>query len=116
MKSLLAAVCIAAASAPALAQNCHPGPELASPRLQVDPFWPKPLPHNWILGQVSGIAVDRFDRIWVVHRPGSLTRRERAAEQAPPEAKCCVAAPPVLVFDQSGNFLKAWGGPGQGYD
>jgi hypothetical protein len=28
-----------------------------------------------------------------VHRPASLTVRERAAEQNPPEAKCCVAAP-----------------------
>ena len=22
------------------------------PQFQVDPFWPKPLPNNWILGQV----------------------------------------------------------------
>ena len=86
------------------------------PRFEVDPFWPKPLPNNWILGQVSGIATDRFDRIWVVHRPTSLTARERAAEQNPPEAKCCVAAPPVLVFDQSGNLLRAWGGPGTGFE
>jgi DNA-binding beta-propeller fold protein YncE len=86
------------------------------PRFAVDPFWPKPLPNNWILGQVSGIATDRFDRIWLVHRPASLTARERAAEQNPPEAKCCVAAPPVLLIDQSGNLLRAWGGPGQGFD
>jgi len=85
------------------------------PQFQVDPFWPKPLPNNWILGQVSGLAVDRFDRIWLVHRPGSLTERERAAEQNPPTAKCCVAAPPVLVLDQSGNLLRSWGGPAQGY-
>ena len=85
------------------------------PQFQVDPFWPKTLPNNWILGQVSGLATDRFDRIWVVHRPASLTARERAAEQNPPEAKCCVAAPPVLVFDQSGNLIRHWGGAGQGY-
>jgi DNA-binding beta-propeller fold protein YncE len=86
------------------------------PQFQVDPFWPKPLPAKWILGQVSGIAVDRFDRIWVVHRPNSLTERERAAEQNPPTAKCCIAPPPVLLFDSSGNLLRAWGGPGAGYD
>ena len=85
------------------------------PQFQVDPFWPKPLPNNWILGQVSGIATDKYDRIWVVHRPGSLTQRERAAVQNPPEAKCCVAAPPVLVFDQSGNMIRSWGGPTQDY-
>ena len=50
-----------------------------------------------------------------MQRPLTLTPRERAAEQNPPEAKCCVAAPPVLVFDTSGNLLRAWGGPGQGY-
>src|SRR4029077_4750660 len=26
------------------------------------------------------------------------------------------AAPPVMEFDQAGNLLKAWGGPGQGYE
>src|SRR5262249_28794979 len=87
----------------------------AVPPFQVDPFWPKPLPNNWILGQVSGIATDRYDRIWVVHRPGTLTARERAAEQSPPEAKCCIAAPPVLVFDQTGNLIRHWGGPGAGF-
>jgi len=88
----------------------------AIPQFQVDALWPKPLPNHWILGQIGGITVDRQDRIWVVQRPRSLTPRERAAEHNPPEAKCCVAAPPVLVFDQSGNLLKAWGGPGQGYE
>jgi DNA-binding beta-propeller fold protein YncE len=88
----------------------------AVPQFQVDASWPKTLPNNWILGQVSGIATDRFDRIWVVHRPRSLSPRERAAEQNPPEGKCCVAAPPVLVFDSSGNFLFSWGGPGAGYE
>ena len=87
----------------------------ALPQFEVDAFWPKPLPNKWILGQVSGIATDRHDRIWVVHRPASLTPRERAAEQNPPEAKCCVAAPPVLVFDQSGNLLRHWGGSGEGF-
>jgi len=86
------------------------------PLFQVDPFWPKPLPNNWLLGQVSGIAVDRFDHIWVVHRPRSLNARELAAQQNPPAAKCCSAPPPVLVFDQSGNLIRHWGGPGQGFE
>jgi DNA-binding beta-propeller fold protein YncE len=87
----------------------------AVPQFQVDALWPKPLPNEWILGQVAGITVDRFDRIWIVQRPNSLTPRERAAEQNPPPSRCCRAAPPVLVFDQSGNLLRAWGGPGPGY-
>ena len=40
---------------------------------EVDPFWPKPLPNQWILGQVAGVAVDARDHVWVIHRPGSLT-------------------------------------------
>src|SRR5262245_34882712 len=102
---------IALLASPALAEDGAP----TVPQFEVDAFWPKPLPNKWILGQVSGIATDRYDRIWVVHRPASLTLRERAAEQNPPEAKCCVAAPPVLVFDQSGNLLRHWGGAGEGF-
>jgi hypothetical protein len=86
------------------------------PLFQVDPFWPKALPGNWILGQVSGVAVDKRDHIWIVQRPRSLSEREVGAQQTPPWSKCCYAAPPVLVFDQSGNLLRAWGGPGQGYE
>ena len=29
------------------------------PRYAVDASWPQPLPNNWILGQVSGVAVDQ---------------------------------------------------------
>ena len=44
-----------------------------APQYKIDPFWPKPLPNNWIIGQVSGLAVDLHDHIWIVHRPRSLT-------------------------------------------
>jgi DNA-binding beta-propeller fold protein YncE len=111
----------ALAASPALAQteivNQAAAAKLGGvPQFLVDPFWPKPLPNNWAMGQVAGIRVDRFDHIWVVQRPGSLTKRDLAAAQNPPQAKCCVAAPPVLVFDQSGNLIRSWGGPGQGYN
>jgi hypothetical protein len=86
------------------------------PTFQVDPFWPKPLPNNWIFGQVAGVAVDRRDHIWIVHRPASLQERQTLASRNPPLTKCCVAAPPVLVFDQEGNLIRHWRGPGQGYE
>ena len=86
------------------------------PQFMVDPFWPKPLPNNWIIGQVSGVHVDSNDHVWIVQRPNSLLDRDIAATQNPPGAKCCFPAPPVLEFDQSGNVLRAWGGPGEGYD
>jgi len=86
------------------------------PQFAVDPFWPKPLPNNWILGQVSGVAVDKRGHVWVVQRPRSLSERELGAQQKPPFSKCCVAAPPVLAFDQAGSVVRSWGGPGQGYE
>jgi hypothetical protein len=51
------------------------------PQFIVDPFWPEPLPNSWLLGQVAGIRVDRFDHIWVVQRPGSLNTAEVATGQ-----------------------------------
>ena len=86
-------------------------PALAEPpKFQVDPSWPKPLPNNWILGQVGGITVDAQGHIWVIHRPRSLDRREKARADRPAR-KCCVSAPPVLEFDADGNVVRAWGGP-----
>jgi hypothetical protein len=64
-----------------------------SPAFRVDPYWPKPLPNKWILGQVGGIYVDAQDNIWVFQRPRSLTDDEKAAALDPPRAKCCVPAP-----------------------
>ena len=89
--------------------------QVALPQFQVDPFWPKALPNNWILGQVSGVAVDKRGHVWVVQRPRSLSERELGAQQSPPYSTCCRAAPAVLVFDQSGNLVRSWGGPAQGY-
>ena len=31
-------------------------------------------------------------------------------------SECCAAAPPVLEFDQAGNLVDHWGGPGEGYE
>jgi len=67
------------------------------PQYRVDPAWPKPLPNHWRLGAVCGVAVDRHQNVWIVHRP-----------QGP--------VPPVLEFSPDGSLLSAWGGPGQGYD
>src|SRR5262245_16869335 len=85
------------------------------PRFAVDPFWPKELPENWILGQVSGIAVDRDDNIWIVQRPSTLVDDEKGATLNPPTTKCCKPAPAVLQFNAEGKLLRSWGGPGEGY-
>src|SRR5262245_21826254 len=87
-----------------------------APRFEVDPLWPKPLPNHWILGQTIGVSVDAQSHVWIIHRAGSLEPGEVHATTKPPIAMCCAAAPPVLQFDQEGNLISSWGGPGQGYD
>ena len=74
------------------------------PVFEVDPAWPK-VPPQWKLGDASSIAIDAQDRVWVLHRPRTL-KPEQAA----------MAAPPVIVFDTAGNYIKAWGGAGNGYE
>jgi DNA-binding beta-propeller fold protein YncE len=78
------------------------------PVFHVDPFWPKPLPKHWLVGAVVGAAVDARDHVWVTHRPSTLQPNELRS--------LWHAAPPVLEFDQQGNLVSAWGGPGPGYD
>jgi DNA-binding beta-propeller fold protein YncE len=87
-----------------------------APRFQVDASWPKPLPNNWLLGQVAGVAIDKDDHIWIIQRPRTLTNDEKGASLTPPRSSCCVPAPPVIEFDQAGHVIKAWGGPGPGYE
>jgi DNA-binding beta-propeller fold protein YncE len=88
----------------------------SAPRFEVDPMWPKPLPNHWILGQTIGVSVDANDHVWIIHRAGSLEPGEVHATTNPPIARCCAPAPPVLEFDQAGNLIASWGGPGKGYN
>ena len=90
---------------------------VSAPRFEVDPMWPKPLPNHWILGQTIGVSVDANDHVWIIHRAGSLEAGEVHATTKPAAtARCCAPAPPVLEFDQAGNLIASWGGPGQGYN
>jgi len=73
------------------------------PVFAVDASWPPALPNNWVLTNVTKVSVDRHDNVYILHRP-----RQTAAGRTP--------APAVVVLDANGKFLRAWGGPGQGYD
>jgi DNA-binding beta-propeller fold protein YncE len=97
----------------ALAQS---GSGISAPRFEVDPMWPKPLPNGWYIGQTIGVWADNQDHIWIIHRNDSLDPVEAAADQTPPTGECCKKAPPIIEFDQAGNVVHAWGGPGQGFD
>jgi len=79
-------------------------PTVPPPTFDVDRGWPS-LPEGWVLGEVTSIAVDNQDHVWVLHRPRSIPADQRER-----------AAPPVLEFDSSGRLLRNWGGPADGYE
>jgi hypothetical protein len=94
------------------------------PMFEVDPFWPKAMPNNWVFGQTIGLGIDEKDQVWIIHRgndPGNLDGTEYATPSANPKAyyqpgetkvsECCNPAPPVVAFDQGGNVVHSWGGP-----
>jgi hypothetical protein len=76
----------------------------ALPTFAVDPSWPK-VPEKYKLGDISSIAIDAQDNAFVLHRPRTLKGDDIAR-----------AAPPVVVFDPTGNFITAWGGSGISQD
>jgi hypothetical protein len=81
--------------------------DIMVPKFEVDPFWPKPLPNNWVLGQTIGLSADKNDDIWILHRPASLEQKESYATRH--EGDCCTAAPDVLEFSPSGVLMHHFG-------
>ena len=81
-----------------------PAPPRMIPHFEVDPSWPK-LPSKWVWGQVSSVSIDSQGHAWILQRPSTVRNDQKG-----------MAAPPVLEFDEAGNFIQGWGGPGQGYD
>ena len=87
--------------------------KVQAPIFVVDGYWPKPLPNHWITGSEIGLSIDAEDHVWVIHRLDSVEANFKAADLKLGE--CCKVAPPVLEYDQAGNLIKSWGGPGAGY-
>jgi len=83
---------------------CAPLPLWAqqAPEFVVDPFWPKPLPENWLHGALSGVCVDSHDHVVV------LDRRNITADQA---QRGSIPADHILMFDQAGDLVASWGDP-----
>jgi hypothetical protein len=86
------------------------------PNFDWDPLFFQDLPNRWTTGQVGGISVDSQDHIWIAHRPASVSPGERSASLKPAAARCCTPAPPIIEYDQNGKFVKAFGGPAEGYE
>ncbi len=72
------------------------------PVFTIDTNWPQ-LPNGWVLGNVSKIAVDSHDNVWLIHRPRTVPAGKNPA-------------PPVVELDGNGKFVRAWGGDGAEYD
>src|ERR1700694_4739362 len=84
--------------------------QLTAPLFQVDPFWPKPLPDNWVTGEVGGTCIDSQDHVFIVTRgfqTGGLVSPEGVGG-FPVKSK---ASPPVIEFDPAGKVVHAWGDP-----
>ena len=88
-----------------------------APSYYMDPTWPRPLPHLWKMGGVTGLAVDSNDNVWVYNRPNDLTALELRAELSPPIAECCVRPPSMIHIDKSGQVIGSFDAPqGHGMD
>jgi NHL repeat len=87
------------------------------PAYRVVPLWPQPLPEHYVLGSVTGVAVDAQDHVWVTHRGADSLEGNEKGMMATPKTSvlCCTAAPFILEFDPAGKLLSHFGGPGQGY-
>src|SRR6185437_15563074 len=98
--------------------KARPAGVLAAPIFKVDPFWPKPLPDNWVTGEVGGTCIDSRDHLFIVTRgfqTGGLASPEGVGGAdnktgtlgGPFKSK---ASPPVIEFDREGNVVtnNAW--------
>src|SRR5437899_8879294 len=93
----------------ASAQAPHIG-EGGLPQFEKDPAWPK-VPAKWKMGFGSAVAIDEQDHVWILSRPRTLVNPRSTSPDA-----TSMAAPPVMEFDNAGNFIQGWGGEsGPGY-
>jgi DNA-binding beta-propeller fold protein YncE len=75
------------------------------PQYEVDPSWPPKLPDDAAWGVPTWVTVDKRDQVWVLHRPRAAAPELRSK-----------AAKAVVLFDKNGKYVKAWGGPADGFD
>ena len=92
------AVITCAASALALAADAKVAPMVSMP-------WQPQLPNGWVMAEISSVAVGPNDTVWVLSRPRTV-----------PEAERGHAAPAVTAFTRDGQYLRGFGGDGDGYE
>jgi DNA-binding beta-propeller fold protein YncE len=97
---LLVAITFSMGAAPAPQQPVA----VRAPQFTVETGWLK-MPTDLVYGEVAAVDVDKQDQLWVLQRP-------KTARPGPGQH----AAPPIMIFDRHGVYLRGFGGPGQGYD
>jgi NHL repeat len=109
---ILAAFAHLPASTPiqaAAAEAPHIG-EGSVPQFELDKSWPK-VPSKYRMGFGSAVTGDDRGHLWILSRPKTLANPRSAAADT-----TSMPAPPVMEFDQDGNFVQGWGGEsGPGY-
>lgn len=75
-----------------------------TPKITSNTDWLQ-MPKGKILGDVSAVAVDAQDNLWILHRPKSLAEDIRMQ-----------AASPIIMFDPGGRFVRDFGGPAENYE
>jgi len=93
-----------------IASLWSPSARADAPAFQVDPFWPKPLPHNWVTGEVGGTCIDSQDHVFIVTR-GFQTGGLVSPEGVGGKPEKSTASPPAIEFDPEGNVVNSWGDP-----
>jgi len=71
------------------------------PKFVVDDTFFK-LPNGWHFAQVTMVACDKHDNVWVLQRPYTIYSDKKTG-------------PSVMEFDPTGKYIKGWGGSGPGY-
>jgi len=70
------------------------------PQFEVDPNFFK-LPNGWKFAQVSSVACDSHDNVWVFQRPLTVYSDQKTG-------------PAVMEFDPKGKYVRGWGGKDYG--
>ena len=100
-----------------VAGPAKPEKRLVAPIFQVDPFWPKPLPDNWVTGEIGGTCIDSQDHLFIVTRgfqTGGLVSPEGVGGADTSTGTLggvfkSKASPPVIEFDTEGKVVNSWG-------
>lgn len=70
-----------------------------APKYEIDATWPRPLPKDWITGQLGGVCMGEQDHVYVVNRR-NITDEEKETS---------ISAPSIIKFDLAGNVVGSWG-------